>query len=256
MDGTSSAAKQSSGRSWSRLLLLMSGGVAAGALGWLLIDGFGDHFQVSEETAAAAAAGSVSAAPSLDPAVVEAYEEVARRNRILKMGLMGLALGGVLGCVAVAARAGMRRAILGLVTGAALGALFGAMGGIAAIELFNWLRSQSQIPASLPFLLAHLSAWLCLGAGVGLSMMAVGQSIKRLWGYVTACTVGGVMAVVVQQLVFTIGFPLQNSEPLVPESALLGMVWAMVGGGSIGTALGFVVHRRPVSQPIETPPAM
>lgn len=230
--------------SWSNAGLMLLAGVAGGALSWLLIVQFGEPFKVSPETAAAAAAAAASPTPVVDLDVIREYNEVAHHNQILQFGIIGFVLGGLLCSVAAALCRSRARALVGLLAGSLLVALFGALGALGAIELHARLETTAGFTEATRYLIRHLTAWGCLGAGAGLSMIAAGQSVRRIVRYLVVGVLSGVLVVVAQQLVFTIGFPFVDSNLLIPDSTKLGVVWSVVGGGSIGLLLGYALVPR------------
>jgi len=250
-DVASGETKERSGSVWPAFIVMAVSGTIAGAFGWFLMSRTGDFFQVSPETAAAEAEAMASSSPANDPAAMQEITEVAKRNMMFRLGQTGLALGGILCCIAGALTAGAPRAIVGLIAGSVLGAGFGFLGGFLGVTLGDWLALNARVTPMVQALLAHLSAWGLLGAGAGLGLFAIRPSIKRLPLCIGAGLLAGAVVVVLQQLVFALAFPMENTEDLIPQGTQLGLIWSLLGGGLTGAVLAFALMSRPASKPAE-----
>lgn len=238
------AAVETRGRfsgSLSRAGLMLLSGIVGGALAALLISRFGSSFHLSAEAERAVVQAAASGAPPA-PEVVKEIDRVRLGNLVLSTGLVGAALGGMLSCAAGAIGVGLRRGAGGLAVGLVLGGLFGALGGLLAVTVRDHL--DGRVSETAQVLLMHLSAWVCIGAGIGLSMVTAGQSIRKWMVCLRVAIIGGVLAVVLQQLIFMVVFPLESSKPLVPQIGPAGIAWAMVGGAAIGLMLGSALASR------------
>ena len=227
---------------------MLAASVAGACLASVLVGQFGDYFQASPEAIQAAAESAMAGSPP-DPEVERELIAAARQRIILKLALTGASVAGLLCCCASMLVSGMPRAVVGLVSGAVLGAVFGAVGGIVGVEVSGW--AAGRFSRLVDELLVQFSVWACVGAGVGLSMAFTGQRLRRVPASIGLGIVGGVLGVVLQQFVFMVVFPLEDSRLIVPMLDRSRLTWAMIGASSVGVVLARTLGTRPVRPPAE-----
>src|SRR5215208_7323711 len=125
---------------------------------------------------------------------------------------------------------------------AVLGAVGFFVGSFIVVALFFSL-SFAQVGYSMLEALSAASLGLAIGALLGLSLRSFrGTLVLGLMGLV-GFGIGGMLAAALQ------GFPVQPSEGLFSlQSAMFGAIEGIIGGASLGAALGSLERRRPATQ--------
>jgi hypothetical protein len=150
-----------------------------------------------------------------------------------------LSLGGAIGGAALGlAFKDFRRVVILAV----LGAVGFFVGSFIVVGLFFSL-SFVQVGYGLLEALSAAALGLVIGALLGLSIRSFrGTGVLALMGLV-GFGIGGLIAAALQ------GFPLQPSESVIPvQSAVFGAVEGIIGGASLGAALGYLESRKPAEE--------
>lgn len=229
-------------------LLMLVGGAAGGLLGWGLITLFGTQFQVSPEAAAAQEVAMASASPTHDPQYVAEKKIVDFRNTILRWMLAGTAIASAITFMAAYLAPRRKHMEVLLVAGPVSGAVFGAVGAWVAQMLALYLAGPVSVPAEVASILPHLMAWGLVGAGSGLGVGLIRRSGVRTLSFLLFGAISGIVAVLAYQFVVMIGFPLENTTPLVPETRWFGVFWGILGGALIALGLGRALQSVPTRE--------
>lgn len=234
-------AKPSTGRRVSLFVPFLAA-LAGGVVAWALIDRAATAFEIPAELNI----------QTVDPEVTARQAE-ARHVRDLRNTSLALAVCG--GCLAAAVglAVGFTRsaaaAVIGLVAGGVLGAVTGAIGGLADFWLFDWLGDR-QVDDALRTMAAHAAAWICIGAGVGLTVALTDRRPRSAFGVVVAGMGAGLLAGLLFGPTAAFLFPLAPSDMPIPEGNGNRLYWICLAAGLIGLAVGRVhAAARPISPP-------
>jgi len=124
-----------------------------------------------------------------------------------------------------------------------LGALGFFVGSFIVVALFFSL-SFMQVGYGLLEALSAAALGLVIGALFSLPLRSFRGTVILAWMGLVGFGIGGVIAAALQ------GFPSQPSESFFPvQSAVFGAVEGIIGGASLGAALGYLETRKQASQP-------
>jgi hypothetical protein len=146
----------------------------------------------------------------------------------------------------------------GAIGGAALGLVFNDFKRVVILAVLGAVGffSGSLIVVGLFFSLSFVAGYslleafsaaamgLVVGALLGLSLRSFGGTVVLALMGMVGFGIGGMLAAALQ------GFPSQPSESFLSvQSAVFGAVEGIIGGSSLGAALGYLETRKQASQP-------
>lgn len=199
-------------------------GAAGFGIGWAVLGIFGGGFAIT---------GGVGT-PMFG--AIFSGDYLALLAYALAFGVCGACAGAVLG---LGLRDGRKAALMALLGGA--GVFLGSFIATIIFLLLSW----GLFGAGYGILeaLSAAAMGLVVGALLGLSLRSFrGIAVLALMG-LAGFAIGGMIAAALQ------GFPSQPSEALSPyQSAVFGVVEGIVGGASLGAALGHLENRTLASE--------
>ncbi len=219
-------------RPWEGLLL----GLIAGLIMWIVIQAVHPVFRVPKKFDVP----SIGMPTEMFLAHRREQDRIDRWNAALYLGGLGLLVSVGIG----AREAAARRHWFAPVVGAPLSALGGAAGGVLGCMVLQHVRMNVGQVDVMHAIGAQLAAGAPTGFAVGLSAGLMTGAVLAACKYLISGLAGGLIAAVGYSLAIALFMPGTNTDVLLPEEAMVRLLWLTMLGGTIGLAVPLAGGRR------------
>lgn len=220
-------------RGRARGLVVLAASVVAGLIAWGL--GESPAVRVAPRESNLVVMGQVTETVAT---TAEAIREAERLSAIRSVAAFGAVLGLAMGVVSGLTARGTRAAVVAGAVGLVAGGIAGAVAPIAALPLFEAMRTPGK-QELLPVLLMHVALWAPVGAAAGLAFgLGRSSSPAPIAGAAVTGALGGAIGAVVFQVVGTLAFPLSGVDTLRPTTLVSRLASRLLVAASIGLVVG------------------
>lgn len=221
-------------------------GIAGGAAACVLMGLFENYFELpSTVVTSGPAAMALMGNPEKTREVQELVRQVAYRNTLLAMGLLGTAIAGAFGLGEGLARKSLRAAVLGTLWGIALGGALGTLGGVA-LNVIDARFQQAALDVLYRILTLHVAVFGLTGLAAGLATSLHTLHPQTIGRVTLMAVLGGCLGAIlyIPLGVLLVFVSSSNQNQAIPDGTWNRLCWTLVAGVTIGALMGLARKRK------------
>ena len=220
-------------------------GLAGGLAGWLLLERTHEYFMPETPKEVAGTQGILT--PEQRALVRAAQVRADYKNVPFAIGLLGVAVCGLLGMAPGISNKSLSRGAKGLALGLVGGAVLGAFGGAASVFAREQLRDWNTLAETgepdplltqLHTMALHLPSWISVALAIGL---VIGIAARPRHTLVRTAGLA-ILAVIVASLIYpvlaSVLFQMEDPGQVIPTGTANRLVWTTLNAGLIGLVVG------------------